>query len=75
MASTAEKRVRLEMSENTLRSLLTSEQVCAADFHCLDCESKQCLWRLCLECCANRATRAVGDLPKETVLPRFVLTP
>jgi hypothetical protein len=51
MGRNAEQRVRLEMSEKTLKSLLTAGQVCAADFRCLDGESKQCLWRLCLESC------------------------
>lgn len=57
MGGDAEQRVRLEMSEKTLKSLLTAGQVCAADFRCLDCKSKQCLWRLCLESCIA----TVGD--------------
>lgn len=57
MAGSLEKRVRLEMSEKTLKSLLTAGQVCAADFRCLDGESKQCLWRLCLETCAVAVAR------------------
>jgi len=60
MANAQEKMVRLEMSEKTLKCLLTAGQVCAADFHCLDCESKQCLWRLCLESCALSATRCTN---------------
>lgn len=66
MARTDEKRVRLEMSEKTLKSLLTAGHVCAADFHCLDGESKQCLWRLCLESCnghprqEHRANPTIG---------------
>jgi hypothetical protein len=62
MANTATKRVRLEMSEDMLRRLLTAGQVCAADFRCLDCESKQCLWRLCLESCATNLTRFGGSI-------------
>lgn len=57
MANAQEKMVRLEMSEKTLKSLLTAGQVCAADFRCLDGESKQCLWQLCLETCAVAVAR------------------
>ncbi len=59
MANAQEKMVRFEMSEKTLKCLLTAGQVCAADFHCLDCESKQCLWRLCLESCAPSVARCM----------------
>jgi hypothetical protein len=60
MANAGLKTVRLEMSEDMLRRLLTAGQVCAADFRCLDCESKDCLWRLCLESCAANVTAGVG---------------
>jgi hypothetical protein len=60
MADSSAKRLRLEMSEEMLSRLLTIGQVCAADFRCLDCESKQCLWRLCLESCATNVTCGMG---------------
>ncbi|MFP3912529.1 MAG: hypothetical protein ACLFUT_10685 [Desulfobacteraceae bacterium] len=53
--------LRLEVNENMMKHLLTTGQVCAADFRCLDGESKQSLWRLCLESCALKGT---GDLRK-----------
>ncbi len=43
--------LRLEVSAETLLRLLASGQLCAADFRCLDCESKQCVWRLLLMSC------------------------
>lgn len=46
------KTVRVEVSDQLLKRLLRAGQVCAADFRCLDGESKHCLWRLCLESCA-----------------------
>lgn len=49
------KALRLEMSAATMRRLLENGQLSAADFRCLDCESKQCIWRLFLECCAKNA--------------------
>ena len=45
--------IRVEMSADTIARLLAEGRVCAAEFRCLDCRSKQCLWRLCLESCAN----------------------
>ncbi len=53
--------LRLEMNENMMKHLLTTGQVCAADFRCLDGQSKQSLWRLCLESCALKVT---GDSSK-----------
>ena len=40
--------LRLELSAETLLRLLASGELCVADFRCLDCESKQCVWRLLL---------------------------
>jgi hypothetical protein len=48
MAFVGEQLVRVEVDADTLNRLLASGQVCAADFRCLDCESKQCIWQLCL---------------------------
>jgi hypothetical protein len=56
MSAVNSRNVRVEMSEETLIRLLAGGQVCAADFRCLDASSKQSLWRLCLECCANTLT-------------------
>lgn len=54
MATAGRKIMRVEVTEETLRRLLNAGHVCAADFHCLDCASKQCLWRLCLETCTAK---------------------
>jgi len=37
------------MIKETLLRLLANSQVCAADFRCLVCKSKQCLRRLCIQ--------------------------
>lgn len=42
-------RVRVELDTRTLHRLLNSGLLCAADFRCLDCDSKNCVWRLCLQ--------------------------
>ena len=59
MANVEKTSVRVEITEKTLVRLLSSGQVCVADFYCLDCKSKQCLWRLCLESCV--AGRPSGE--------------
>ena len=43
--------LRLEIGAETLLRLMASGQLCAADFRCLDCESKHCVWRLLLMSC------------------------
>jgi hypothetical protein len=53
MRGSRKKMVRVEMTAETLGRLLAAGQVCAADLRCLDCESKKCIWRLCLMNCMN----------------------
>ena len=53
MAKADRATIRVEIAEQVLARLLSTGQVCAADFRCLDCKSKQCLWRLCLQSCAK----------------------
>jgi len=45
--------IRLEISANKLRHLLNMGVLCAADFRCLDCKSKQCVWQICLADCVR----------------------
>jgi len=45
------RHVRVEISADKLRELVNMGALCAADMHCLDCESKQCVWRICLRSC------------------------
>lgn len=54
MAKAGKETIRIEIAEKTLLRLLRARQVCAADLRCLDCKSKQCLWRLCLRSCAEK---------------------
>ncbi len=46
--------VRMELSASTLGCLLAAGHLCAADFRCLDCESKNCVWRICLMNCMKQ---------------------
>jgi len=43
--------VRIALSAEKLQELMRSGALCAGDMHCLDCESKQCVWRICLRAC------------------------
>lgn len=63
MASMNSKTVRVEMGESTLIRLLETGQVCARDFRCLDCRSKQNLWRLCLKSCVKTKCSGLADPP------------
>lgn len=48
-----EGKVRLEMDVSTLSKLMESGALSANAFRCLDCDSKECVWRLCLSSCAK----------------------
>ena len=54
--------IRVEITEETLLRLLAGGQVCAADFRCLDCKSKQCLWNLCLRSCAKSRDKGFDEM-------------
>ncbi len=45
--------MRLELSRQTLQRLLSSGQLSAAEFRCLDCETKQCVWKIVAIHCAR----------------------
>ncbi len=45
--------VRLELSSRTLQRLLSSGLLHPADFRCLDCATKHCVWRLVARRCAH----------------------
>ena len=62
MQASRNNQIRVEIAEETLLRLLAGGQVCAADFRCLDCKSKQCLWNLCLKSCANRRDKGFAEM-------------
>ena len=51
MAIIKKKYVRVELAETTIAQLITSGVLCAADFRCLDCRAKDCIWRSVLDSC------------------------
>ncbi len=48
------QRVNLSIPTKKLTELIQSGVLCAADFHCLDQESKQKVWQMCLWCCSKK---------------------
>lgn len=50
------KRINLSISEQKLAQLIHEGHLCAADFSCLDSQSKRQVWQLCLICCQKRIT-------------------
>ena len=68
--------IRLEMESGALYRLLVSGVLCAADFRCLDCESKTCVWRLCLMSCGGKMNpegcRNCGGCPNGNQKPGAV---
>lgn len=46
--------VQIEIGIEKLESLFSKGQLCTTDFRCLNCESKKCIWNLCLTSCAKR---------------------
>ncbi len=48
------QRVNLSISTQKLTQLIQSGVLCAADFRCLDQESKQKVWQMCLWCCSKK---------------------
>jgi hypothetical protein len=48
-------KMNLGISIEKVASLLKAGHLCAADIQCLDKQTKQELWQLCLWCCDKRA--------------------
>jgi hypothetical protein len=49
-------RLRVEIAADKLLELLRARRICASELRCLDCESKSCLWRLCLNAIVGTTT-------------------
>jgi len=48
-AEDRQQRIRLELDAVTLHRLLDSGVLCAGEIRCLDCSSKQCISKFCLQ--------------------------
>lgn len=49
-----DNRINLSISSQKLAKLIHEGHLCAADFTCLDSDSKRQVWQLCLICCQKR---------------------
>ncbi|WOT06998.1 hypothetical protein RGE70_09605 [Shewanella sp. DAU334] len=49
-----EKKLNIKISAKKIAELIQQGHLCAADFNCLDADSKQTVWQLCLWCCEKR---------------------
>lgn len=47
------KLVQIELSADKLEKLFMKGELCVADIRCLNSESKQSIWQLCLSCCCK----------------------
>lgn len=48
---TDNKSVNLSINTSVLTRLFERGEICASDFQCLDCPSKQCVMKMCLKTC------------------------
>ena len=46
--------VQIEVSLDKLEELFSKGELCAADLHCLNSKSKECIWNICITSCANK---------------------
>jgi hypothetical protein len=69
MKTEKEKWLCVKISADTMKRLLMANQLCAADMNCLDCKSKDCLRRLCLECCTAKGNLGTGRPHTGKVIP------
>ncbi|ABE55138.1 hypothetical protein Sden_1854 [Shewanella denitrificans OS217] len=69
-------KMNLGISIEKVASLLKAGHLCAADIQCLDKQTKQELWQLCLWCCDKRAVchQAACKMPTPTnkLVPKAV---
>ena len=67
-AKSPEKAVNLSISVEKLAALFQAGHLCAADLNCLDNESKQQIWQLCLWSCNKRVhCELVDSLHTDTI--------
>ncbi|MEZ9819297.1 hypothetical protein AB4238_01540 [Shewanella sp. 10N.286.45.A1] len=48
------KHLNISIPQQKIAQLIQQGHLCAADFKCLDSESKNTVWQLCLWCCEKR---------------------
>ena len=66
--------IAVEIPVNTVRRLLSANQLCAAELTCLDSRSKKEMWRLCLETCMGLKCPMIWSQSDKPVCPGRVLS-
>jgi hypothetical protein len=59
----AHKNIRIEISNEKLLRLLDQGMLCAADFRCLDCDSKNGVREICLRSCLSAPAARIKETP------------
>ncbi|RJG42642.1 hypothetical protein [Motilimonas pumila] len=65
--SHASQRVQIDIPVAVLARLFSQGALCAAEFRCLDAESKQAIWQLCLNACEG----CMDDAAVTSSLPEY----
>ncbi len=63
-------RLRVEIAADKLLELLRARRICASELRCLDCESKTCLWRLCLNAIVGTDDRLGVEGERRVAAPK-----
>jgi hypothetical protein len=66
------EKMNIAMSVEKLASLIKAGHLCAADLQCLDKQTKQQLWQLCLWCCDKRVHCTKGACSSQCGAPKAV---
>jgi hypothetical protein len=53
--------IQIEISEEKLESLFVTGQLCAAEFKCLNSNSEQLVWSICLYSCLKSKSKLVNS--------------
>jgi hypothetical protein len=64
------EKMNIAISVEKLASLIKAGHLCAADLQCLDKQTKQQLWQLCLWCCDKRIHCTKGACSSQCGAPQ-----
>jgi hypothetical protein len=64
------EKMNIAISVEKLASLIKAGHLCAADLQCLDKQTKQQLWQLCLWCCDKRVHCTKGACSSQCGAPQ-----
>ncbi|WP_394131679.1 hypothetical protein [Shewanella maritima] len=70
------KSLNITISNDKIQKLIASGHLCAADFQCLDKQTKQAVWQICLVNCQKRVVcnHQQAKLDSETMIENQTLS-